>query len=104
MRDGREAVGAQKTAAERTSSMTGERCSEKTWKTGIKHGRAHLFRWSSKKFKAKVKPWANGRSQYNPGQSVAASCLKESLMDSTMVLKWLSRESGAVSYDGCERS
>ena len=61
------------------------------------------FCWSCKKFNAKVKPWANGRSQCNQGWSVAARCLKESVMDSTMVLKWLSIKNGAGSCDGCEK-
>ena len=43
--------GRAKTAAERTSSMTGERRNEKTWKAGIKGRRAHLFAGAVKRSK-----------------------------------------------------
>ena len=50
-------------------------------------------------FDVRVRLWANGgKSQCSPGRSVAAMCLK---MDSMTVLKWLSKEIGAGSCDGC---
>ena len=49
-----------------------------------------------------MRPWANGKSQCNQGRNVAAMRSVDSVMDSAMVLKWLSTENDAVSCDGCE--
>ena len=46
----------------------------------------------------RLRLWANGKSRCSPGLNVAAMCLK---MDSMTVLKWLSKEIGAGSCDGC---
>ena len=99
VRNRREVPWARKTAAEKISKM--KRSVRKAWRTGNIGGRAHLFA-GAVKIDAEVRPWANGRSQCNQGRSVAAMCPRESVMDSTMVLKWLSIN-GAVSCDGCER-
>ena len=46
----------------------------------------------------RVKLWGTGKSRCSPGLNAAAMCLR---MDSTTVLKWLSKEIGAGSCDGC---
>ena len=46
----------------------------------------------------RVRLWATGKSRCSPGLNAAAMCLR---MDSTTVLKWLSKEIGAGSCDGC---
>ena len=93
------AVGAQNGCGENIKKV--KRSVRKAWRTGNIGGRAYLFA-GAVKIDAEVRPWANGRSQCNQGRSVAAMCPRESVMDSTMVLKWLSIN-GAVSCDGCER-
>ena len=49
-----------------------------------------------------VRLWANGRSQCDHGLGVTTRCPAVSVTDSTMVLKWLSREIDAMNCDGCE--
>ena len=46
---------------------------------------------------------ANGRSQCDHGLGAATKCPVVSVTDSTMVLKWLSREIDAANCDGCEK-